>query len=283
VPTTDSATAQLAELPALPPGISTLTNEEVGWLRSRYPDLSPSPEQCPTCRGGGTFRWYAAGRRDPVAYRCPCPDQWLAEQVLLYAGIGRAYHRLDWEDYFDLPPAVGAELADYVARIDDYVQAGMGLLLHGRPGTGKTLATQLVLKRLVGLGVDCYSTSFTELIDSYADGWRSDAGRSRFDRRVRNARVLVVDEVGREYKGSKGLADTSLETVLRHRAQHCLPTLLASNLGPSDVAASYGGHSMSLLTERCIFVEFTGTDRRPDHRQRMIAELRAGLTRPVVI
>lgn len=547
---TDSAAPNLAELPALPAGIKPLPTAESRWLARRYPDLSPSPDEgCPTCRGRKTFRWHATrdGRRTAgvVEYRCPCPQQWLAEQVLLHAGIGRAYQRLDWADFFTPPQGI-EQVVDYAARLDDYVQAGAGLFLWGSRGciqgdaliainrggkgwqiklrdlvtrhngedpryrwdpkiptyvqreaddgtvrlalltnawrsgvkttytvttdsgravratdehpfftergwlrldqlvvgdqvhvrgsqtagqlaspkkiylrisglayhpyarkcwaskavalhrlvveaslnhmdyyefvrrlragsiegltfldpaewavhhidhdhlnnesgnlkvmthpehhrlhaeegktrsvlyksttervvsvelhgeeptfdlevaddphnflangfvvhnSGKTMSGNLLLKRLVGMGVDVYQTSFTDLLDSYAAGWRSAEDQEWFLRRVRNARVLGLDEVGREYKGAK-INDSVLESVLRHRAQHCLPTILMSNLSPADVGAGYGGHSLSLLTERAIVVEMSGQDARPAFNERMLAELRAGLTRPVVV
>lgn len=283
---TDSA-ARPARLPALPPGVRPLPTTESRWLRARYPDLSPSPEEgCPTCRGRRAFRWHARtadGARavEVVEYACPCPDQWLAEQVLLHAGIGRAYQRLDWDDFFAPPPGLD-QVLDYVGRVEDYVQAGLGLLLYGDRGVGKTLIGNILLKKLVGQGVDVYCTSFTDLLDAYAAGWRSPEDQEWFTRRVRNARVLGLDEVGREYKGTK-INDSVLEGVLRHRAQMGLPTILMSNLSPADVSTAYGGHSLSLLVERAAVVEMRGPDARGQFNRRLVAEVRDRLTRPVVV
>lgn len=273
----------MLDLPPLPSRLLPLHDEQSRWLAEHYPDLPDTPRAgCVTCAGRRTFRWYGP-ESEPAEYRCPCPDQYIAHRRLLYSGVGVQYQRLTWTDFYGLAAEHADLAAEYVERLDSYLGSGVGMILHGAGrGTGKTMYAMLLIKRVVGAGRDVYATTFGELLDSYSSGWRDKADRDWFARRVRNAGLLLVDDLGREYKGRKDMGDRALEDVLRHRVQHSRPTFVTTNYSMREVAEGYGGHTMSVLTERSIPLEFTGPDRRPEVHSRMIAEIRAGLTRPVV-
>lgn len=276
----------LLQLPPVPTTVSSLPDEQLGELERRYPGLAVGHDQCVTCRGSGSFRWYAPiTQRERVGeYECLPGNQAYLHLRFLYSGIGLAYQRLSWVDYFDLSIAQ-IELADeYTRNAAGYLDAGLGLILHGSDrGTGKTMFAELLLKRLVASGVDGYSTTFASLLASFSGGWDDKAERLWFTRRVRNAAVLLIDDLGREHKGARTIADSTLEEVIRHRAQQSMPTILTTNLTPEEIRTGYGGHTMSVLYERSELVEFSGADRREEVRLRLLRETRAGLRRPVVI
>lgn len=274
------------ELASVPDTIRLLRDEEMERLRKRYPRLPSSPKQCPTCEGAGTFKWwYGSGENREVAeYRCNCPEQWTLYLYLLNANIGPTYQRLSWDDVVAEPGAV-RKVEEYLRNARAYVRAGCGLILYGEMGAGKTLLETLVIKHLLGLGMDAYFTTFSEMIDTYTGGWHDAEEKAWFHRRIKNAQVLGMDDVGREYQGRKqsGLPESTFDEVLRHRVAASTPTIITTNMDMTRLQEGYGGNVMSLLHERSTTYRFTGADFRDNARLRLDEEIALGLTRPVVL
>jgi DNA replication protein DnaC len=281
-------------LPPLPGHIRPLPNDDNAALEARYPGLAIDLKHCVTCKGAKTFRWYdGAGRphstqapQTPpvVEYDCPCADQRILHRWLLNGGVTESYQRLGWGDLWYYPEGTKATVDQYLAHADGFIDSGFGLILYGSRGTGKTLLAHLVLKTLISRGYDGYSTSFTQMIDTYAGGWTDKAERNWFNARVRNAGVLLVDDLGRERnKGAGSVGESALEEVIRHRVARSKPTMITSNFSLDQIEGGYGGHTMSLLRERASTCKFEGADRRDEMRQRSTMEITAGLRRPVVL
>jgi DNA replication protein DnaC len=264
----------------------TLTDAEREWLAGRYPSANQTPKDCVTCRGAKRFRWYGPGRAEVRDYRCPCAKQFILYRRMLHSGIGLALQRLDWDDGNGIPPEPFARVTRYADNVERYVHAGIGLVLSGEArGVGKTMCAALVLKDLIcNHGVHGYMTTFSALLDAYTDGWPSPAARADFVARIRNAQVLLIDDLGREQRGRISVAGSALEDLVRHRCQHALPTLLTTNLTQAEIASGYGGHVVSVLAEAALVVDFpaTATDYRPAAQVRLEDEVAQGLTRPVV-
>lgn len=271
-----------------PPPVTVrfLTNEQSAKVNDLFPNRSPY--RCQTCLDTKRFRWYVpeTGRDlDQVGeYECSCADQFKLHRRFLHSGILEAYQRLSWDDYTWASQSVIDAAADYLENADSYMRAGLGLCLWGPRGNGKTMAAMLLAKQLVVDGHSVFAQNFAALLDSFADGWKDKADRVWFNERVRNASFLVVDDIGRERnKGPEALGTNALEEVLRHRVNRNLPTIVTTNLTPDELRAGYGGHTASLMTEKVIMVETSGHDRRGDKALRDAAEVKAGLSRPVMM
>lgn len=253
------------------------------------------------CSKGGKptrqFQWYAPdSRTEVVTYDCPCEDQWELHRFLLNSGIGLAYQRLAWVDGVAIEPG-GIEVVEgYLSMAEDATNSGLGLLLWGGGrGTGKTMLSALLLKRLLAEGHDGYFTTFSNLLDKLMESWNSPEARTWFHARIRNAKVLVVDDVGREMKQRRmvkgeGMKDYqtatsefAIESVLRHRLANAMPTIITTNLSVKELTSHYGEHFKSLLTEAAQAYEFKGADFRTQSSRRLHEEALRGLRRPVVI
>lgn len=271
-------------LPQVPPQIRHLTTEQ-----SRHLNLIVPPsarKTCVTCLGEREFLWYTKDR-DPESldtYTCSCDDQFLLYRRFLHCGVNLTYQRLGWDDFTYIPSDAVEFAGDYLEHSDRYVSAGMGVLLWGDRGNGKTMLSMLMAKRLIAQGMDCYANTFAGLIDAFAEGWRGKEERQWFNRRVRNAEVLFVDDVGRERnKGTGTVGESALEEVLRYRASQSMPTVITTNENPENFANGYGGHVMSLLSERSLDFHFVGQDRREQMRERSKDEIRNNVTRPIMV
>lgn len=280
-----------------PRPVRTLTDPESERLRKQYPDLPSSPAQCVTCRGTKKFLWWddpTSAERETVYYICNCTEQWVLHRYLLNAGIGLAYQRLGWADVEAEEGAI-LKAQNYLDNAEGYVANGLGLILYGTIGTGKTLLGILILKGLLAQGVDCYMTTFSGMIELLSSGWTDNDDKQWFVKRVKNAGVLMVDDVGREHhqrrmvKGqgltdiTTALAESTFEEVIRHRVSAAKPTIVTGNLDLQSLETKYGGNVLSLLSERSTTYRFEGKDFRETARMRLVDEIEAGMTRPAVL
>lgn len=294
-----------AQLPPLPVAIRTLSDEESTALARRIPDLSPDPTRCPTCHGAKTFRWYSyddSNKRtdEVVTYDCPCVDQWILNRYLLHCGIGTNYQRYDWDDYVASKPGA---VIDWLIAADAFINAGFGFVLTGNIGNGKTLLALLALKSLLAQGYDGYFTTFSEMIDHVTASWRGKEERAWFTRRVRNAGILVIDDLGRETKQKRvrtkdevAAGDTEVEKrevhdfmrsafeeVVRYRISMSKPTIITTNETFDALGRHYSTNVFSLLSERSEVVQFTNADYRQQSKEIFKREVTQGLTRPIVL
>jgi DNA replication protein DnaC len=268
------------ELQPLPPGIRTLTDEEIERLRAEHDDLPRSPQQCITCKGKKEFLGIDGHR-----YRCDCVSQFILHRYLLHCGIGLLYQRLSWMDLRRDHPQIDTLMA-YVDDAESNLNAGLGMMLYGDRGTGKTMFAVLCLKALLARGYDGYLTEFRRMLDSFKGGFRDTEARQWFYRRVSNVGFLVIDEVTMEARDKDKSYDWPLDTledVIRHRVAHARPTILTTNYNPEDVKRGYGAGIISLLSEQATILRFSGDDFRPTHKLRLEEEVKRHLTRPVVL
>lgn len=272
----------MLELDPIPACVRTLTDAERERLMAKEVPLKDL-SNCVTCRGTKTFRWY--GPDGEIAdYRCNCRDQFVLHRFLFHSGIGLGYQRLGWSDAKYVAKESQEAVLKYGNLADAYTNRGVGLLLHGEIGTGKTFLATLLLRMMISAGHEVYMTSFQELIDHYTDGWRDKEEKVWFHRRIRNVGVLCIDDLGREYKNRNlDMIESMLDEVVRARVAACLPMIITTNKSVEQMRTSYQANVMDLLAESCIQHEFHGESYRTSAQERHKAEIALGLTRPVTL
>jgi len=273
-----------------PTGCRSLTDPEVKRLRQSHPTLWANPHKtCLTCRhetkdSGAPRSFQARFDGQVVTYDCDCVAQWRLHRWMLNAGIGIRYQRLSWFDADAVNVAAANEVVSYLDNAPGLVNQGRGLTLWAQEtGTGKTMLSALLLKGLLAEGYDGFFVQFNEMIDQFTAGWRSEEERGWFIKTIRNAGVLVVDDMGREHKGRAEVVEAMFDTVIRARVAASMPTLITTNYTPQEMLVGYGGNVLSLLSEVNSNVHVPGMDYRPKVALRADADAKAGLSQPFVV
>lgn len=249
---------------------------EIHRLYENNPHLRASSDHyCPTCLTKGSFQW----KGETVI--CDCQEQLQLHKHYLVSGIGDTYQRLTWEDYTGDPKA--KELCDeYLKNHEMYVARGIGIMLSGMYGVGKTMALSLLLKDLMKLGYKVYSTTFAAMVDSFTAGWNSEQDKKHFNLKMRSSQILLLDDLGKEFKTKNALAETTFDSVLRFRVQNSKPTFLTTNMSRTEMRTGYGSAILSLLTESSMDYEFDDDmDSRRKVKHKKLEEIRNGQTRPI--
>lgn len=218
--------------------------------------------RCPTCPSNG-----------PRLEVCPsCRDQmWLAN-LYGYANLPRDFWRKRWADFDDQPLRRVVEA--YRERMDAARDQGVGLLITGPMGTGKTWTGAEILKEACRRGLPGWFTSFWAVKNQpdIEDRWL----RSYVLTRMLRAELLVVDDVvlpatekQREYFTEK------LEEVVRSRFHDARPTILTTNVAVSELWDAYP-RVMEVLSRNTEVITVAGQNHGVRSFEQRLATMQAG-------
>lgn len=204
---------------------------------------------CPKCKG--------------TAIGCSCLDTFRVEFRKVKSNLPAKYRSAKVEDITH-PQILKARqtLQDYTANVTIHRASGMGLVLYGSPGLGKTYLASAVLNEAFKFGYTGYFTTLDRCVNEYASGWKDLDLKMEFTESVLEKDFLVLDEVGNESRTNVALVRGCFNDILRHRSNSLLPTIITSNLAFEKFATAYGDEIYSLLHESSIPVPFEGIDFR---------------------
>lgn len=154
---------------------------------------------------------------------------------------------------------------DYAESFADHAAKGSGLILSGRPGTGKSHLAAAILQSVLSTNVR-YCTCM-DLIRSVRETWRRDSERTESEllRYIQRLDLLVIDEVGMQY-GTDG-EQTIIFDVLDRRYREVRPTVILTNQDRAGFAAFVGERTFDRLKETCRWVAFDWDSYRPRARR----------------
>ncbi|MDL2205343.1 ATP-binding protein [Eubacteriales bacterium OttesenSCG-928-N13] len=146
----------------------------------------------------------------------------------------------------------------YAERFGEMLEKNQGLLFHGNPGTGKTFTAACIANALLDRRTPLIMTSFVKLLNILGK-LNSSEGEEATIRRMNNARLLIIDDLGAERN-----TDYALERVYnivdsRYRAKK--PMILTTNLTVEEMQTTPDIRYQRIydrVFEVCYPVEFTG-------------------------
>lgn len=201
----------------------------------------------------------------------------MTARSLKATGIPKRFWGMSLSDLQQSTDAVYA-VEEYLENIADYRDQGVGVLLHGEPGMGKTTLASIIGVTAFSLG---YSVAYTTMASfvhrqiqnmgnrdagknpDYSPETRREAGdrwmaftkqmsywRNRLD-------FLIIDDVGKEHTTSTRFAEDEFDYLFRHRFDKGNPTVLTSNIPITKWASRYSDSMFSFIHEACEIVPVT--------------------------
>lgn len=160
----------------------------------------------------------------------------------------------------------------YLGSILEMLDQGIGLYLWSTEnGTGKTNIASLVAKEALRYGKTVFFEESSRLKTMLINKEQFEEGLS-IEARIEMVDLLILDDIGKEYRTNSGYAENALETLLRSRVQKVRTTILTGNVHPKELQKIYSEDFSALLKESMIPINIVGHDFR-EERARLLAKL----------
>lgn len=153
------------------------------------------------------------------------------------------------------------QVKEYAGNLPENLAAGRGLLLKGSVGAMKTtLAVAVLLEYIAGGGSGLFIT-MSGLLDSIFTLKASSPGEwVKFERRLRETPLLVLDDLGGEHTESWVL--TKVDSIIAERYNRRLPVIVTTNLSVSQLRGLYAERVIDRLRSTLKVVNFSGQSLR---------------------
>lgn len=157
----------------------------------------------------------------------------------------------------DQQKAALAKCVEYAENFDGHKRAGRCMLLLGKPGTGKThlaiaIANHIMTTTRESAVYRTLGGVLQDIRESYDDN--SPTNEGWILKGLIAPSLLVLDEIGASKEKPSDFELTTLFAIINGRYERELPTVVVSNLGPKELAASIGERSADRLREGGVIV-----------------------------
>ena len=162
----------------------------------------------------------------------------------------------------------------YLVKLDEMLDRGIGILLWGANGRGKTGVSVVVCKEARRRG-------YTVLFAECADLKRCVIDRVPFDddqsvlERARSVDLLVLDDLGKGVQDRTGFGARLLDELIRHRNASQLSTIITTNMGFEQMDEELKKSTIHSLKECMVPAKIMGPDRRDEAKQCLLGLLSA--------
>jgi DNA replication protein DnaC len=234
---------------------------------------------CTSCKGEGSVPSGPGGVK-----KCSCVARFGFHKRVEEARIPVKYRNATLDDYNDAVNVKPKErLTTYVKKVVEMRKAGIGLLLQGPYGTGKSYLLSALLLEAMRAGYTARFMTLEELVKAMTGSWRG-----ALEKDIVGVDFFGLDECSKRTHVGMDLARTSLENAFRERTNLLKPMLMTSNIlvdldklknveAYEGDTALFGQNLLSLFAEHVVPITFAGSDYRPtilaDNRQRLREEL----------
>lgn len=186
---------------------------------------------------------------------------------------GKSLADLDWAAI--QPPDLVGGLRDYAERIEQYGEAGIGMVLYGNVGNGKTHVAIGIGKIACGLGYTVAFASLADLLDGLREEYDHAETRSRHSQSatrgsgkdkqddwqsLTDSDWLILDDLGTENL-TTWVREKVYQLVNRRWLQR-LPTIVTTNRSLQELAERFGEGVLSRLWGDGLAFHFQGEDYR---------------------
>lgn len=184
----------------------------------------------------------------------------LAEEYRREALPIRAMHRWTFTRDNGSNPEAHARGRLYAQQFDKLREKGMGLLLLGPNGCGKTYLAVQIVNALCDRGYCCRFTSFTEIVSEIG---ANREGRRNYIRNLCRHDLIVLDEFGVELGVTTPTTDSILYELADALYKTGTPVIVTSPLSYAALLQNAGNATQSTavcrILERCCCLKLEGS------------------------
>ena len=157
-------------------------------------------------------------------------------------------------------PKLSDAMMRYADGFSDFRKEGLGLLLYGTVGTGKTYYAACIANRLIDKNYKVLMTNFARLTNQIQGTYE---GKQEMIDELNRYHLLVIDDLGAERKSE--YMQEMVFNIIDSRYRSGLPFIITTNLTAEEIKKPQEvsfARIYDRILERCFPVEVAGTSRR---------------------
>ena len=157
-------------------------------------------------------------------------------------------------------------IKDYASHIVDNLNQGLGLIIKGPVGTGKTTAAIAIMKEAIKHKKSPYFISMISLLDKLMS-FRDQEERYEFEQRIQNCPLLVLDDLGGEYIGKNKEESWMLKrimSIINERHQRSKSIIITTNLPIKELAERYDQRAIDRIRSTNQIITLLGESLRKE-------------------
>ncbi len=163
----------------------------------------------------------------------------------------------------------------YSQNFEEIRKMGLGILMSGNAGTGKTFYTTCILNELVR-DYKVLRTSLSELLEEIRRSYERQSNDDFFTfRKIENAELIILDDLGNEYLSEWG--KEKMFVITNHIYEHKIPLIINTNLDSEQFSRFLEINGSNKLYDRitsvCKLFLFDWESRRRSINKKKIEEL----------
>lgn len=197
----------------------------------------------------------------------PIAEDGISKEALLAAGIYKRYQDVSFKKLEGIDGIIrdNAKLVwRYAQDIEKHIKNGNGLILSGTCGTMKTTLAVCVLKTYLAKGGRGLFIPMCSLMDNlYTMKARNIDEWLRFELRVRETPLLVIDDLGSENTSAEWVA-AKVNSIITERYNQKKTVIVTTNLTQDELKDTYQGRIIDRLRQTNYFLQFTAKSKRKE-------------------
>ena len=153
-------------------------------------------------------------------------------------------------------------IKNYAIHFKDAQKTGSGLVLAGNVGRMKTTLAAAVCNQLLWADFSVFFVPMAELLQMMLSYGKRQSGieLDNLQRRVRDVDLLILDDVGAEYKNDWVIQ--SFDAMISNRYNNLKPVLITTNLNMSGIGKLYQMRIFDRLRQCNLLLSFDGKSLR---------------------
>ena len=185
-------------------------------------------------------------------------------------GIYKRYENSTFENIDKTIPAQHREAFNecraYAENFAEHKKKGVGMILKGPVGTGKTSLAVAILQRVIRSHGGGLFIPMASLMDNLLTMPKRDAEEAvRFENKVRSTPLLILDDLGAEYENN--WVRTKVDAIITERNNRLLPVIVTTNLKAEELMSTYQERIYDRLKGSSLIVNFAGESMRKAPRR----------------
>jgi len=147
---------------------------------------------------------------------------------------------------------------DHVNRLSKWrPEMKRGVLLHGKPGRGKSRLGLCIINRFASETYRCKFITFADILSKQKDSFDNDQTTPEIElAKLRNVNLLFIDDFGAEKLTEWG--ETVFFQIFDHRVAQSMPTFLSSNYSLDELSPKVHPRIIDRILKHCSIVECKG-------------------------